>query len=126
MMRFCIIFLITKNRHLRKTITLVLLTLFIATKPCTAQAIDNFVGNIENLRGNFFAKGGPNAMAIVQQNLAAAHAEINKLKDKIYQLAGGSGDLGMPDFKLNSQKTKPTNFDSGCLPARISILRKAI
>ncbi|MGN6530592.1 MAG: hypothetical protein ACTHK0_02405 [Ginsengibacter sp.] len=53
------------------------------------------------------AAGGPNAMAQVQQNLAAAHAEINKLKDKINQFGGGSGDLEMPDFKPNSQKTKP-------------------
>lgn len=53
------------------------------------------------------ATGGPNAMAQVQQNLSAAHAEINKLKDKLNQLGGGSGDLEMPDFKPNSQKTKP-------------------
>ena len=53
------------------------------------------------------AAGGPNAMEQVQQNLSAARAEINKLKDKINQLGGGSGDLEMPDFKPNSQKTKP-------------------
>jgi len=53
------------------------------------------------------AAGGPNAMAQIQQNLSAAHAEINKLKDKINQLGGGSGDLEMPGFKPNSQKTKP-------------------
>lgn len=50
--------------------------------------------------------GGPNAMAQVQQNLAAAHAEINKLKDKINQLGGGSSEVEMPDFKPNTQKTK--------------------
>jgi hypothetical protein len=53
------------------------------------------------------ASGGPNAMAQVQQNLAAAQAEIGKLKDKISQLGGGGSDLEMPDFKPNSQKTKP-------------------
>lgn len=54
------------------------------------------------------AAGGPNAMAAVQQNLAAAHAEIDKLKDKLSQLRNsGSSDLEMPDFKPNSQKTKP-------------------
>lgn len=50
--------------------------------------------------------GGPDAMAQVQQNLAQAHAEINKLKDKINQLGGGSSDIEMPDFKPNEQKTK--------------------
>jgi hypothetical protein len=53
------------------------------------------------------AAGGPNAMAQVQQNLSAAHAEINKLKDKLNQLGGGSGEMEMPHFKPNSQKTKP-------------------
>jgi len=53
------------------------------------------------------AAGGPNAMAQVQQNLSVAHAEINKLKDKLNQLRGGSGDLEIPDFRPNSQKTKP-------------------
>ena len=41
------------------------------------------------------------------KNLAAAHGELNKLKDKINQLGGsGGGDPEMPDFKPNSQKTK--------------------
>ena len=53
------------------------------------------------------ASGGPNAMAQIQQNLAAAHTEINKLKEKINQYGGGSGDLEMPDFRPNNQKTKP-------------------
>jgi hypothetical protein len=53
------------------------------------------------------ASGGPNAMQIVQQNLAAAHAELNKLKDKINQLGGGGSDVDIPDFKPNDQKTKP-------------------
>lgn len=52
------------------------------------------------------AAGGPSAMAQVQQNLAAAHAEIDKLKDKLNQFGGG-GDPEMPDFKPNEQKTKP-------------------
>ncbi len=53
------------------------------------------------------AAGGPNAQAQVQQNLAQANAELNKLKDKINILGGGSGDIDIPDFKPNSQKTKP-------------------
>ena len=42
--------------------------------------------------------GGANAQAQVQQNLSMAHAEINKLKDKVNKLGGGSGDIEMPDF----------------------------
>jgi hypothetical protein len=53
------------------------------------------------------AAGGPNAMAQIQQNLAVAHAEMDKLKDKISKMGGGGSDLEMPDFKPNSQKTKP-------------------
>lgn len=52
------------------------------------------------------ASGGPNAMAQVQQNLAQAHSEMNKLKDKINKLGGGSSDMEIPDFKPNEQKTK--------------------
>jgi hypothetical protein len=50
--------------------------------------------------------GGPNAMQIVQQNIAQAMSEINKLKDKINQFGGGSSDVQIPDFKPNNQKTK--------------------
>lgn len=54
------------------------------------------------------ASGGPNALAQIQQNLAAAHAELNKLKDKINQLGGGSSDIEMPEgFRVNPEKTKP-------------------
>lgn len=52
------------------------------------------------------AAGGPDAMAQIKQNLAMAHAEIDKLKDKINKLGGGSSDVDLPDFKPNSQKTK--------------------
>jgi hypothetical protein len=53
------------------------------------------------------ASGAPNAMAQVQQNLAAAHAEMDKLKEKINKLGGGGGsDAEIPDFKPNTQKTK--------------------
>lgn len=50
--------------------------------------------------------GGPNAQAQIQQNLAEAHAEINKIKDQINKLGGGASDISMPDFKPNEQKTK--------------------
>lgn len=51
--------------------------------------------------------GGPNAQAQIQQNLAMAHSELNKLKDKINKYGGSGGDVDMPDFSPNKQKTKP-------------------
>ncbi|WP_207515626.1 coiled-coil domain-containing protein [Longitalea luteola] len=43
----------------------------------------------------------------VQQNLQAAQGQLNQLKDKINKLGGsGGGDMEMPDFKPNNQKTK--------------------
>jgi hypothetical protein len=41
---------------LRKLVYLVLLILFFASKPGTAQNIDSLSGKIENLPGNFLAK----------------------------------------------------------------------
>ena len=53
------------------------------------------------------ASGGPNAQQYLQQNLQAAQAQLNTLKDKLNKLGGnGSGDMEMPDFKPNNQKTK--------------------
>lgn len=49
--------------------------------------------------------GGPNAMASFQQNIQDAQGQLSQLKDKLNQL-GGSGELDMPDFKPNHQKTK--------------------
>ncbi len=64
--------------------------------------------SVQSLIQQRIASGGPNAQAQIQQNLAAAQAGLNKLKDKINQLSngGGSGDPEMPNFKPNSQKTK--------------------
>jgi hypothetical protein len=56
------------------------------------------------------AAGGPNAMAQVQQNLQNAQAQLTQLKDKLLKssgLQGSAGEMDMPDFKPNSQKTKP-------------------
>ncbi|HRE62302.1 MAG TPA: hypothetical protein PKU77_00850 [Ferruginibacter sp.] len=49
--------------------------------------------------------GGPNALAEMQQNMQNAHAELNKLKDKLLK-GGGTSDTELPDFKPNTQKTK--------------------
>ena len=53
------------------------------------------------------ASAGPNAQQYLQQNLQAAQAQLNQLKDKISKLGGNGGsDMDMPDFKPNNQKTK--------------------
>jgi len=56
------------------------------------------------------AAGGPNALSQVQQNLQNAQAQLSQLKDKMLKssgLQGTSGDMDMPNFKPNNQKTKP-------------------
>ncbi|OQP46227.1 hypothetical protein A4H97_31180 [Niastella yeongjuensis] len=56
---------------------------------------------------NQIASGGPNAQQMVQQNLQAAQSQLNTLKDKLNKLGGsGSGDMEIPDFKPNNQRTK--------------------
>ena len=56
--------------------------------------------------GGGSASGG--GAGIFQQQLDAAQAQLNQLKDKVSQFAngGGSSDMTMPDFKPNDQKTK--------------------
>ncbi len=56
-----------------------------------------------------FGAAEVNPQQLIQQNLGAAQAELNTLKDKANALRNGSisnGDGDMPDFKPNSQKTK--------------------
>lgn len=53
------------------------------------------------------AGAGPNAQQYLQQNLQAAQSQLNQLKDKLNKLgSSGGGDMDMPDFKPNHQKTK--------------------
>jgi hypothetical protein len=53
------------------------------------------------------ASGGPNATAMLTQNLQAAQAQLNNYKDKLKTLGNGSGDMEMPDFKPKNLKSKP-------------------
>lgn len=50
------------------------------------------------------AAGGPGAMEQVRENMQAAQAQLQQLKDKL--IKSGANDAGMPDFKPNTQKTK--------------------
>lgn len=50
--------------------------------------------------------GGPDAQAMVQQNLQAAQTQLSQLKDKVAKLGNGGSSVDMPDFRPNNQKTK--------------------
>jgi len=49
---------------------------------------------------------GPNVNGMIQQNVQSAQGQVNTLRDKLKSLGGGSGDLDMPNFKPNNQRTK--------------------
>ena len=49
--------------------------------------------------------GGSSGMAALQSNLESAHQQLDQFKDKLSSLGTGSGDMDMPDFKLNPNKT---------------------
>lgn len=75
-------------------------------------------GNVANLGGlqtraqvqsmiqGQLAVAGPGGQQMLQQNLQAAQAQLNQFKDKLDKLGTGSGDIEMPDFKPNGQRTK--------------------
>jgi hypothetical protein len=52
------------------------------------------------------ASGGPGASAALSSNLQSAGQGLDSYKDKLSQLGSGSGDIDMPDFSPNNQKTK--------------------
>lgn len=49
---------------------------------------------------------GSGGVASLQANLQSAQSQLNGYKEKLSKLGNGSGDIDMPDFKPNSQKTK--------------------
>jgi hypothetical protein len=52
------------------------------------------------------AAAGPGGAAALQSNIQAAESQLQNYKDKLTKLGNGSGDIDMPDFKPNKQKTK--------------------
>ncbi|MBO9632582.1 MAG: hypothetical protein J7578_05645 [Chitinophagaceae bacterium] len=63
--------------------------------------------SVQNLIQDRLSSAGPNATAILQQNVQAAQAQLSKLKDKLNELGGmGNSEGELPDFKPNNQKTK--------------------
>jgi hypothetical protein len=50
--------------------------------------------------------GGEGGQAALQANLQSAQSQLEGYKDKLSKLGNGSGDIDMPDFKPNNEKTK--------------------
>ena len=61
--------------------------------------------NVNAMIQDRLASGGPNAQEMMRQQMQAAQAEINKLKNKLPQ-GGGSSNDEFPDFKPNDQRSK--------------------
>jgi hypothetical protein len=62
---------------------------------------------VQQLLQGQISAGGAGGMAALQSNLESAHQQLDQFKDKLSKLGGGSGDMDMPDFKPNNQKTHP-------------------
>jgi len=75
----------------------------------TAQGVEGLQTReqVQQLIQGQIGSGGPNAMASLQSSMESAHQQLDQFKDKLSALGGGSGDIDMPDFKPNNQKTKP-------------------
>lgn len=54
---------------------------------------------------NGIGSGGPNAMGMMQQNIQAAQSQLTQLKNKL-GINSDAGDMEIPDFKPNTQRTK--------------------
>jgi hypothetical protein len=50
--------------------------------------------------------GGGAGMDALQSNLQSAQSQLDTYKSKLSQLGAGNGNMDMPDFKPNDQKTK--------------------
>ncbi|HEY4291343.1 MAG TPA: hypothetical protein VGN00_29785 [Puia sp.] len=52
------------------------------------------------------AAAGPNGASALQSNMQSAESQLDGYKDKLSKLGQGNGNVDMPDFKPNDQKTK--------------------
>ena len=74
----------------------------------TAQSLQGLQtrADVQSLIQNRFTGTGVDPQQYIQQQLGAAQAEMNKLKNKVFNAGGGSSEAELPDFKPNNQKTK--------------------
>ncbi len=49
---------------------------------------------------------GANVSQVLSQQVSAAQSQLDQFKQKLNILGGGSGDIDMPNFKPNNQRTK--------------------
>jgi hypothetical protein len=49
---------------------------------------------------------GPNVTSLIQQNVSTAQGQIDALRNKLNAFGSSGGDLDIPNFKPNNQKTK--------------------
>ena len=55
---------------------------------------------------NQVAAAGSQGASSIDASFESAESQLDGFKDKLSKLGGGSGDVDMPDFKPNDQKTK--------------------
>jgi hypothetical protein len=55
---------------------------------------------------NQVGQGGASAISTIQQSLQSAQQDIDRIRNKLSSLGAGSGDIDMPDFKPNDQRTR--------------------
>ena len=67
------------------------------------QTKDQVMGALQSQ----ISSGGAGGMAALQSSLQNAHQQLDQFKDKLNSLGGGSGDIEMPNFNPNNQKTRP-------------------
>lgn len=68
------------------------------------QTRSSIMQQLQNVMGA--GNNGVSGANILQQQAQLAQGQMSQLKDKINSLGGGSGDMTMPEFKPNNQKTK--------------------
>jgi hypothetical protein len=61
---------------------------------------------VTNLIQTQIAAGGPNAQQQFRESLQQVQSELDKLKEKVLDIGGNTGNDELPDFKPNDQKTK--------------------
>jgi hypothetical protein len=61
---------------------------------------------VQQLLQGQISAGGAGGMDALQSSLQSAHQQLDQFKSKLSSLGSGSGDIDMPDFKPNNQKTK--------------------
>ena len=73
----------------------------------SGQAVQGLAARdqVLNVLQSQFGPGGPNAQSMAQRNIGSAQGQLDQLRDKLNG-KGNGGDLDMPDFKPNEQKTK--------------------